>query len=94
LEIVSDKQKGQLSKAVPAVQSSRRFHLPAVIFNMGLGCFRSVVDGMLVVPVSEVCVVSCRLVFSRFVVLGGFLVVSCCVFVMLRCFVMVLDCLL
>jgi hypothetical protein len=36
----------------------------------------------------------CRLVFSRFVVLGGFLVVSCRVFVMLCCLVMVLCCLL
>jgi hypothetical protein len=33
-----------------------------------------------------------RLVFSCFVVLGGFFVMACRVFVMLCCFVMVLDC--
>jgi len=35
----------------------------------------------------------CRLVFSCFVVLSGFLVVSCRVFVMLCCLVMMLCCL-
>jgi len=65
-----------------------------MIFNMRLGRFGSVVHCMLVVPVGQVRVMPCRLVSPRFVMFGGLLVMACRMFVMLCCFVMVLDCLL
>ena len=71
--------------------SMSRFHLRPMIFNMCFGRFRSVVHCMFVVAASEVRVMRSRLVFSCFVVLGGFFVMACRVFVMLCCFVMMLD---
>lgn len=64
-----------------------------MIFKVRLGCFCSMVHCMFVVAASYVRVMRCRLVSSCFVVLGGFLVMACRVFVMLRCLVMVRDCL-
>ncbi|HEY2119306.1 MAG TPA: hypothetical protein VGH37_09000 [Candidatus Acidoferrum sp.] len=52
-------------------------HGLTVIFNMGFGCFRSVVHGVLVVAAGQVGVMCRGLMFSRFMVLTGFLVVSC-----------------
>lgn len=47
-----------------------------------------------VVTAGQLRMMRCRLVFSCFVVLCGFLVVSCCVFVMLCGLMMMLCCLL
>jgi len=55
----------------------------AVMFNMGLGCLCRVVHGVFVVPACQMRVVSCRFVFARFIVLCGFSVMPCRVFVML-----------
>jgi len=63
-----------------------------MIFNMRLGRFRSMVHCMFVVAASDVRVMCFRLVLSCFVVLGGFLVMACRVFVMLCRFVMMLYC--
>jgi len=65
----------------------------AVIFDMRLGRFPSVVHGVFVVTPGKVCVMPCRLVFSCFMMLCGFLVVSCRVFVMLCCLMVMLCCL-
>jgi len=65
----------------------------AVIFDVRLGRFPSVVHGVFVVTPGKVCVMRCRLVFSCFMMLCGFLVVSCRVFVMLCCLMMMLCCL-
>jgi hypothetical protein len=64
----------------------------AVMFDMCLGCFRCVVHCMLMVTVSQVRMMSCGLMFARFMVLCGFLVVPCRMFVVLRCFVMMVYC--
>jgi hypothetical protein len=58
----------------------------AMIFDMRLGRFRSVVHCMFVVTACQVRMMCCCLMFARFVVFCGFLVVSCRVFVMLCCF--------
>jgi hypothetical protein len=65
----------------------------AVIFDMRFGRFPSVVHGVFVVTPGKVCVMRCCLVFSCFMMLCGFLVVSRRVFVMLCCLVMMLCCL-
>jgi hypothetical protein len=65
-----------------------------VIFDMRLGCFRSVVHCVFVVTAGQMCVVRRRFVFPCFVVLRGFLVVSRSMFVMFSCLVMMLCCLL
>ena len=64
----------------------------AVVFDMRLGCFRSVVHRVFVVTASQVSVMRCCVVLPCFVVLSGFFVVSCRVFVMLSCLVMMLCC--
>jgi hypothetical protein len=64
----------------------------AVMFDMHLGCFGSVVYGVLVVATGQVRVVCGRLVRACFVVLRGFLVVSRRVFVMLCGLVVMLSC--
>ena len=66
----------------------------AVLFEMRLGRFRSVVHCVLVVSLGEVRVMRRRLVFACFVLLSGFLVVSCRAFVMICCLVMMLCCFL
>ena len=66
----------------------------AMIFDMRPGRFRSVVLCMFVVTAGQVRMMRCRLMFARFVMFCGFLVVSCRVFGMLRCFMMMLCCLL
>ena len=63
------------------------------MLEMGLDRFRSVVDCVFVVTLGEVRMICCHLVFACFVVLSGFLVVSCRVFVMLCCLMMMLCCL-
>ncbi len=70
-----------------------RQHGLAVMFEMGLDRFRSVVHCVFVVTLGEVRVICCHLVFACFVVLSGFLVVTSRVFVMLCCLVMMLCCL-
>jgi hypothetical protein len=65
----------------------------AVIFDMRLGRFPSVVHCVFVVTAGQVCVMRCCLVFSCFMMPCGFLVVSCRKFVMFCCFVMMLCCL-
>jgi hypothetical protein len=64
------------------------------MFDVGLGCFGCVVRCMLVVAVGQVRVVCGGFVFACFVVLCGFLVMARRVFVMLRCFMMMVRCLL
>ena len=65
-----------------------------VVLNMRLCRFCSVVPCMLMVSISELRMVGCRLVLTCFVVLRGFLVVSRSVFMMFRCPLVVLRCLL
>jgi uncharacterized membrane protein YidH (DUF202 family) len=62
----------------------------AVVFGVGLGRFRSVVRSVLMMTVSKMSMVGSRFVLAIFVVLGGFLVVACCVFVMLCCLLMMI----
>ncbi len=64
----------------------------AVMFDVSLGCFCCVVHRVLVVTASQVSMVSCGLMFARFMVLCGFLVVACRVFVVFRCLVMMVCC--
>jgi hypothetical protein len=64
------------------------------MFDVGLGCFGCVVRCVLVVAVGQMCVVRGRFVFACFVMLCGFLVMARRVFVMLRCFTMMVRCLL
>jgi hypothetical protein len=66
----------------------------AVIFDMRFGCFRRVVHCVFVVTTGQVCVVSCGFVFTRFMVLCGFFVVSCRVFMVFCCLVVMLHCVL
>ena len=66
----------------------------AVIFDMCLGCFRSMVLCVFVVTARYVRVMCRRFVFTCFVMFSGFLVVVRRVFVMLCCLVMMLCCLL
>jgi len=61
---------------------------------MGFGCFRSVVHGVLVVAAGQMGVMCRGLMFSRFMVLSGFLVVSCGVLVVLGRLVMMFCCFL
>ena len=61
---------------------------------MCFGPFLSVVGCVDVVSAGYVRVMCCCLVLARFVVLSGFLMVSCRMFVMLCCLVMMLCCLL
>jgi len=63
-----------------------------MMFDMRLGCFRSVVRCVLMVTVSQVGMMGCRLVFACLMVLGGFLVVACRMLVVLCCLVMMLCC--
>jgi hypothetical protein len=69
-------------------------HGLAVVFDMGFGCFRSVVHGVFVVAAGQVGMMCRGLMFSRFMVLSGFLVVSCGVFVMLGRLMMMFSCFL
>jgi hypothetical protein len=66
----------------------------AVVFDVRLCRFRCVMHGVFVVTTGKVRVMRRRLVFSCFMMLCGFLVVSCRVFVMFCCLVMMLCCLL
>jgi hypothetical protein len=70
------------------------FALGAILFDVRLCRFRSMVRRVFVVATGQVRVMSCCLVFSCFMVLCGFLMVSCRVFMMLSCFVMMLCCFL
>jgi hypothetical protein len=63
------------------------------MFDMRLGRFRSVVHCMFVMTAGQVCMMSCRLLISRFVMFSGLLMVSCRVFVMLCCLVVMISCL-
>ena len=74
----------------PAYQLSG-LDLRPMFFDMRLRRFRSMVHCMFVVAASEVCMMRCRLVFPCVVVLGGLLVMTSRVFVMLCCFVMMID---
>jgi hypothetical protein len=65
-----------------------------MLFKVCLGCFCSMVNCMLVVAAGQVRMMPCRLVLSSFVVLGGFPVMTGCLFVVLRCLVMMVDCVL
>ena len=49
---------------------------------------------MFMVTTGEVSMMRCSLVFPCFVVLGGFLVMACRIFVMFCCLVMMFHCLL
>jgi hypothetical protein len=64
-----------------------------LLLDMRLCRFRSVVHCMLMMTTSEVCMMSGSLMFARFMVFSGFLVVSCRMFVMFRCLVMMFGCL-
>jgi hypothetical protein len=64
------------------------------MFDVGLGCFASMVHCVFVMAASQVRVMRRDFVFSRFVVLGGFLVMACGMFMMFRCLEMMLCCLL
>ncbi len=64
----------------------------AVIFDMRFRCFPGMVRRVFVVTSCEVCMMRCGLVFSSFMMLCGFLMVSCRVFMMLCCFAVMLDC--
>ena len=64
----------------------------AVIFDMRLCCFSSVVGCVLMVSMSQMRVMRSCLVFPCFMVLCGFLVVSRRMFVMLCCLVMMFCC--
>jgi hypothetical protein len=66
----------------------------AVIFNMRLGRFSGVVLCVFLVTAGQVRMMRCCLVFSRFMMLCGFLVVSCRKLVMLCRLVMMLCCFL
>ncbi len=68
--------------------------LAAIVFDVGLCRFRSMVHRVFVMTTGQVRVMGCCLVFSCFMVLCGFLMVSCRVFMMLRCLVMMLCCFL
>ena len=59
------------------------------MFDVGLGCFYGVVCSVLMMTVCEVRVVRGSLVFPVLVVLCSFFVVSRCVLMMLGCVVMV-----
>jgi hypothetical protein len=61
-----------------------------VVFNVGLGGFPRKVHGVFMVPAGQVRVMCRGLVFSCFVVLGRFPVVSCSEFMMFGCLVMML----
>jgi hypothetical protein len=63
-----------------------------VVFDVGLGGFGGVVRSVLMMAVREVRVVRGGFVLSRFVVLGGLLVMASCVFVMLGCCVVMFCC--
>ena len=62
----------------------------AVMFDVGLGGFGSVMSCVLVMTISQVRVMCCGLVLTGFVVAGGFPVVMGRVLVMLCCLVMML----
>jgi hypothetical protein len=62
----------------------------AVLFYVRLGCFRRVVRRMVQVPLRAVRVVSRSLVLPRFVMCRRFPMMSRCVFVVLRCLVMMI----
>jgi hypothetical protein len=66
----------------------------AVVFDVGLGCFRGMMGCMLMVALGSVCVMCCGFVFPGFVVGSGFFVVTGRVLMMLCCLAMVLCCLL
>ena len=61
------------------------------MLHVGLGRFRSVVHGVLMVPVSGVGVMRSFFVIASFMVLSGFLMVTRRVFVMFGCLVMMLG---
>ena len=63
-----------------------------MIFNVRLGYFSSVMGRMFVVAACQLSVMSSRLMFAGFVVLGGFFVMSCRMFMVLRCFMMMVHC--
>ena len=65
-----------------------------MMFDVSLCGFCSVVNCVLMVTVGEVCVMCGRFVVSLFVLLCGFIVVSCRVFVMLCSLAVMLRCLL
>jgi hypothetical protein len=62
----------------------------AVIFDMRFRCFSSMVHRVFVMTSGEMRMMRCRLVFSCFMMLCGFLVVSCRVFVTLCCLAVML----
>jgi hypothetical protein len=62
----------------------------AVMFDVGLGGFGSVMSCVLVMTISQVRVMCCGLMLAGFVVAGGFPVVMGRVLVMLCCLVMML----
>jgi hypothetical protein len=59
--------------------------LGAVSFDVLLGSVLGMLDGVDVVPVRQVCVMSGLLVISSFVMLGSFMMVACGMLVMLGC---------
>ena len=63
------------------------------MFNVRLCCFCCVMRCVGVMPLGQVRVMCCHFVFSCFMVHRGFLVVSCCMFVMFCCLLMMLRCL-
>jgi hypothetical protein len=64
-----------------------------VVFGVGLGSFGSVVAGVMMMTVGDVCVVRCQVMIPFFVMSRGFLVMTRRVFVMLGCLGVMLDCL-
>ncbi|MGB7282188.1 MAG: hypothetical protein WBE13_08000 [Candidatus Acidiferrum sp.] len=61
-----------------------------MMFDMVLGCFRRVMRCVLVVAMSEICVMGRRLVLACFMVLRGFPVMASRMFVVLCGFLVVL----
>ncbi|MGH9773539.1 MAG: hypothetical protein ACRD50_01170 [Candidatus Acidiferrales bacterium] len=73
---------------------TRSFRLVPVVLDVKLGCLGGVVSRMVMMALSCVCVMGGRFMVARFVVFGGFAMMSRRVLVMFCCFAMMLCCLL